>query len=230
MALATQITNTPIPSAWANQVKADMEANTALSATNLATVNAKIDKNYTICTSGTRPVSPTQGDQIYETDRNRLYVYGTAWQIIGGSMPRVRTVKSTGVQSIPDSTTTIITFPDGEEYDSDGFHSGSSGRITVPAGLGGVYSCGYHLWVPASVVGAVECFIKTSPGQFSAWQKINLDSSASSVCISGAADIVLAATEYIELNVTQYSFGSVARNVGVIGLGSIFWATYVCPV
>lgn len=45
---------------------------------------ALISKSYTICTSGTRPSSPTEGDKIFETDTNKILVYsGAAWSTIG---------------------------------------------------------------------------------------------------------------------------------------------------
>lgn len=40
--------------------------------------------NYTICTSGTRPSSPSSGMAIYETDTNLAYVYdGAGWKPLG---------------------------------------------------------------------------------------------------------------------------------------------------
>lgn len=44
---------------------------------------AYVDKKLTVCTSGTRPGSPTEGDMIYETNTDSLLVYsGTAWAIL----------------------------------------------------------------------------------------------------------------------------------------------------
>lgn len=38
--------------------------------------------NYTVCTSGTRPGSPTEGMLIYETDTDLIYFYtGASWQL-----------------------------------------------------------------------------------------------------------------------------------------------------
>lgn len=50
---------------------------------NQLTRKAYVDKKWTVCTSATRPGSPTEGDQIYETDTDRIYVYtGAAWLIV----------------------------------------------------------------------------------------------------------------------------------------------------
>lgn len=53
------------------------------SSANQLTRKAYVDKKWTVCTSSTRPGSPTEGDQIYETDTDRIYVYtGAAWLIV----------------------------------------------------------------------------------------------------------------------------------------------------
>lgn len=50
---------------------------------NQLTRKAYVDKKWTVCTSATRPGSPGEGDQIYETDTDRIYVYtGAAWLIV----------------------------------------------------------------------------------------------------------------------------------------------------
>lgn len=50
---------------------------------NQLTRKAYVDKKWTVCTSSTRPGAPTEGDQIYETDTDRIYVYtGAAWLIV----------------------------------------------------------------------------------------------------------------------------------------------------
>lgn len=50
---------------------------------NQLTRKAYVDKKWTVCTSSTRPGSPGEGDQIYETDTDRIYVYtGAAWLIV----------------------------------------------------------------------------------------------------------------------------------------------------
>lgn len=40
--------------------------------------------NFQVVTSATRPASPVEGDHIYETDTNRVYIWdGAAWQYTG---------------------------------------------------------------------------------------------------------------------------------------------------
>jgi hypothetical protein len=54
--------------------------------------------------------------------------------------PSVKT-RRTAVQSIPNNTFTAVAFTAADTWDTDGFHSTTTNnsRITVPAGLGGIY-------------------------------------------------------------------------------------------
>lgn len=46
------------------------------------------DQVITQCTSATRPGSPVEGQYIYQTDNDRLYMYtGAAWRLVGGNGP-----------------------------------------------------------------------------------------------------------------------------------------------
>lgn len=92
-----------------------------------------------VVTSGTRPGSPTNGMGIYETDTQRLLVYdGTNWVIVGGNLPRFK-IEAQTAQSIPNNTGTTIVLGT-EVYDEGGFHTGTSGAITIPSGMGGDYA------------------------------------------------------------------------------------------
>jgi hypothetical protein len=55
-------------------------------------------------------------------------------------------VYKAAVQSIPNGVTTTLTF-DSERFDTDGFHSTSSNteRLTIPAGMGGLYMMGGYI-------------------------------------------------------------------------------------
>ncbi len=91
--------------------------------------------NYT---SIPRPASPVQWQHIYETDTGRYRVWdGTYWVITGGSMPGFQLER----QSLLTLTTAVeatVPLPT-EIYDTDGFHTGSDGFATIPAGYGGDY-------------------------------------------------------------------------------------------
>jgi hypothetical protein len=73
----------PYPSATAaNDVPTDMAALAAAVDTALGPSGGRM---VIVCTSATRPSSPVEGLQIYETDTDKVYIYsGTAW-VQGGS-------------------------------------------------------------------------------------------------------------------------------------------------
>ena len=59
-----------------------------------------------VCTSSTRPGSPFEGQQIYETDTDRILVYnGSAWATLTPQSATVLTFESTTSTSFTDLTT-----------------------------------------------------------------------------------------------------------------------------
>ena len=103
----------------------------------------------------TNPMTTT-GDIIYSSSGStpaRLGI-GTAGQVLkvnsGGTAPEWGAASgasfvgvkctSSAAQTITSGTTTVLTW-DGEEFDTDGFHSTvtNTGRITIPAGKAGYY-------------------------------------------------------------------------------------------
>lgn len=105
--------------------------------------NSIRDQGVQTTTSGARPSVPAEGMVIYETDTDRLMVYsGTAWVRIAQGTTSGRTgcrLRRAANQSISTNTKTNISW-DTEDVDTDGFISVSSTTITIPAGLGGLYS------------------------------------------------------------------------------------------
>lgn len=86
-----------------------------------------------ICTSGTRPSSPVEGTEIYETDTNRKYRYdGSNWQMWP---PQVSEVTESTVQ-----TTTSATLTAGTANCETTFTAPPTGRvmITVTGDLEGI--------------------------------------------------------------------------------------------
>lgn len=117
---------------------------TAGSVLTAAEVNDYLMKQAVIvCTAATRPSSPVEGMVIYETDTDRFLAYsGTAWIRQGWAATAGRTgvrLRRAAVQSIPDAATTAVSW-DTEDYDSDGFITVPATTITIPAGLGGIYT------------------------------------------------------------------------------------------
>lgn len=93
-----------------------------------------------VCTSTTRPASPYEGQTIYETDTDLLrYWNGSAWKITAGLMPTCIIKTSTAQTGIAPNTWTKLTFASHTTDVNNGGFTISSGGITIPTGLGGVY-------------------------------------------------------------------------------------------
>ncbi len=69
----------------------------------------------------------------------RAHLKGIDAALLGLVGSKVRVTRSAN-QSIPNDTNTNVTFPD-EDFDLDGWHTGATGNLVVPAGLGGLYLC-----------------------------------------------------------------------------------------
>ncbi|MEV0237555.1 hypothetical protein [Nonomuraea sp. NPDC050786] len=109
-----------------------------------ADVNTYLMKQAVIvCTSGTRPGSPNEGMTIYETDTDTYRGYdGAAWQEIFMLNPPRCHITRTSTQSIPDGVQTTVTWQSSSYNYRNMWSSGSNpSRITVPAGMGGLYHC-----------------------------------------------------------------------------------------
>ena len=161
-----------------------------------------------ICTSTTRPASPVNGMQIYETDTTRTAVWnGTAWSRLSYSTANGRTgffISRVAVQSIPNAAVTNFTF-DTETNDSDNFGSVPSAAYTVPTGLDGIYiitgSCAF-----ASAANGTQPLIRLAVGGNTFDGPVSLAAGIGSV----GATIPLVATNTIALGVFQNN--GVAQN------------------
>lgn len=99
---------------------------------------------------------------IYETDTDRLMVYsGTAWVRIAQGTTAGRTgvtLRRAANQSISTDSKTNISW-DTEDVDTDGFISVSSTTITIPAGLGGLYSITANVHSASSLGASAAMYI-----------------------------------------------------------------------
>jgi len=95
---------------------------------------------FSVVTSVTRPASPFVGQFIWETDTQRQLVWtGADWLIVAGAFPAWNLVRAhSEMTSCPNTTTTAVPLPS-EIEDSDGFHTGTTAVVTIPAGYGGDY-------------------------------------------------------------------------------------------
>jgi len=106
-----------------------------------------------VYTSVTRPGSPVAGLTIYETDTKRQVTYdGTNWVIMSGQFPGVSLSTASGTQTVVTATATAISMLT-EAYDIGGYHAGTAGVVTVPAGMAGDYIYSIGLRFSANAVG-----------------------------------------------------------------------------
>jgi hypothetical protein len=166
-----------------------------------------------------RPTSTRRwdGKPYFDTTVKRLLSWNNtaaAWEIIS-NRPRVSVTKS-GTQSIANNTNTAITF-DGEDYDSDSIHSTSSNtsRLTIPTGADGVWRVTYTLYFAAVAAGTIRAGIAKNAGTDRYGRTYQtIQSSLDDGTLIGAADIKVAAGDYLELYVTHVNGSASARNVG----------------
>lgn len=132
-----------------------------------------------------------------------------------GKSPAIK-VKTSAVQSVATATQAALTW-DQEDFDTDAFHSTSSNtsRLTVPAGLAGLYLVTFSTYCAAGTGGAGAWIAKN--GVFNTprygFNQVPNDS-VNGVGLAGTDTIALAATDYVEVVVFQNS--GAAKNFNLL--------------
>jgi hypothetical protein len=101
-----------------------------------------------VCTSGTRPSSPPEGMLIYETDTDTYKGWdGSAWQeIFILNPPRAEVTRSSTLSIPTGGSQTVVTWQTSVyNYRSMWNSVTNPSRLTVPAGMGGLYHVGINL-------------------------------------------------------------------------------------
>lgn len=149
-----------------------------------------------------------EGLVCYVTGTDRVYAYdGSTWIIIGSSSATGRVgaqLVRTASQSIPNTTTTPIQW-DTETYDTDAFIGVTSPTITIPSGLGGVYSISAVIGLTSVTTGTVSIAVTGQTYGF------DFVAGASDTFPSASIIVPLAATNTIQISLYQ-ALGS-AQNV-----------------
>ena len=105
--------------------------------------------------------SPQEGQLSYLKDTNATEYYdGAAWISLNTSFKGVAATQ-TSAQSLATSTDVVVTF-NAETFDTNTYHSTSSntGRITIPAGLGGYYDFYFTVGLAAQSNGRRMCSLR----------------------------------------------------------------------
>lgn len=170
-----------------------------------------------------------EGKMVWDASTDRIMVYtGSAWVIVGGSMPRVEVARSTPQSLATAGSGTAITW-DTETFDTDGIHAASSSRFTIPTGLGGRWRFDAGIDFAANATGTrAAWFLKNGAG--TRWGQFEAGSSLSgtnNVATILTRELVLVAGDYVEIVLFQSSGGPL--NVINNSTTQFFGAQYVGP-
>ena len=115
--------------------------------------------------------------------------------------------KSSG-QSISNTTATAITF-DTETFDTDGFHTGSQARITIPSGKSGKYLIVVQITVSENATGLRSYGLKKNGTTLKDMTQVSAGGFSGSYPQIAASTIVdVVATDYLEIFFYQDSGGT----------------------
>ena len=134
--------------------------------------------------------------------------------------------------SVPDSSGRVpIPFDAADLWDTDGFHDPSTNntRLTVPAGLGGLYYVTASIGWDANASGIRQIIVETSTGGFYA---DNVQAGNATALRQVTSDIIpLNAGEYVELKSFQNSGGArTAQGATANPSSGRFGMTYLGPI
>jgi hypothetical protein len=126
--------------------------------------------------------------------------------------PSVKAVR-TAAQSIANNTTTTVQFNGADEWDTDSFHSTTSNntRLTIPAGLGGIYHLIASLsWGASAAASTRSIGLRLNGSVLIVGQQFD-NQLTNGANISASALAKLSAGDYVE--VTCFQFSGAAINI-----------------
>lgn len=131
--------------------------------------------------------------------------------------------KSGSAQTIANNSLTAVTW-ETENWDTNSFHSTSTNtsRITIPAGLGGLYQVnGFISFQSGSATGTRDVYMGVNGGNYYAAGRIQGNASHELI-VSVNAVLQLAAGDYVEIFVYQNSGASTTIPITSGGYGNSF--------
>jgi len=149
---------------------------------------------------------------------------------LGNDAPACRVRKNSN-QSIATASDVPITFATGdntEDTDPQAMHNPAvnDSRITIPAGMGGLYAVGGNVEWAGNATGARQTSIRLNGSSFLVREQTAVNSVSAGTDQSVSTIYRLAATDYIELLVLQNSGGNL--NVTFVSPRSpCLWAYYI---
>jgi hypothetical protein len=134
-------------------------------------------------------------------------VTASAWNVLVGNDIELNTAigviaTKNATQAIPAATSTVVTFPGTDEYDSNSFHdpASNSSRITIPTGYGGLYLVNAKVDFAAGTTPGLSGIGLLKNGVTSLGTLIEA-TVAADFGLAASQVILLAAGDYIELRV-----------------------------
>lgn len=188
----------------------DFSAGDVLTAANMDTLAQQVV--ISVANSSAYPTTVHEGMTVYDQSENRYYVHsGSAWVRTQLSMNAAgRTgcfLRRTNPQSIPHITETAISW-DTENTDSDGFIAVTSSTVTIPSGLGGLYSISSRV-VWASNPAALGSYVQLDAGSETFRTSVTPSSANIHTQVSApGVTMALAAGDTIVVSVYQASGGA----------------------
>lgn len=188
-------------------------------------VAADMAANNKIVEVGTAAARPTSGinngRMYYASDTNRLYVGdGAEWHYVGGEGIWVNLARTTN-QSIPNSTTTAVTWPT-ESNDTDNLHASSSATTTLTET--GMYAVNYRIELEGTSVGfgvalEMQCgtgrvYKNTVPIVGASWASVCSGGFTTYFNSSSNCDVKLSVTNGTGASVTVTSANLEIRQIG----------------
>jgi hypothetical protein len=176
-----------------------------------------------VCTSSTRPVSPYEGQVIYETDTDRIYCYtGSSWEAVWFAATPSFYAHRTSVANV--TNTSVIEFQTAT-LNIGSCYNTSNSRFTAP--VDGIYSLNTRclsdnnqqtLDIRFAENGVINTFysgITVSAGATNQYRQAHL-----------AAVINLSAGDYITVN---HASGGTSAYYGAAFGHTAFWGHWVGP-
>jgi hypothetical protein len=159
--------------------------------------------------------SPQEGQMSFLKDTNSTEYYsGSAWVAVGGSAFKGVAATQTSAQTLTTSTDIVITF-NAETFDTDGYHSTSTntGRITIPAGLGGYYEFYFTVGLNAQTNGRRMCSLRLNGStKLFTVETSELGQAFVQPTLTSTGVVNLAAGDYLECVYYQDSGSSINTN------------------
>lgn len=174
-----------------------------------------------VCTSSTRPSSPTEGMVIYETDTDLLRLYtGSVWRSPAGlnGAARVKVYPSAN-QNLITSTVTLLSFDSEAHKNVTSMHSTSSQTSRLIAPYSGLFDVRVQVSFATNTTGRRAITIRKNAGGSAVGgtqvNVVSMSAANSDTTTYGCSfDIELNAADYLEVFPFQSSGGLLAVLLG----------------